>query len=180
LLRCAQTRMTLQGSGGTVFAQCSCGSVALALKGAPIGSFACFCDTCQEGSSRIEALPNAPSVRDPDGGTEYVLYRKDRVAYAKGSELLKDYKLEQNPRTSRVVASCCNSPVMMRFDDARHWIPIYRARLGPSAPAIQMRICTSFMQNGEVPADGVPSHRGYPPAFMLKLLSSGVAMLFRL
>ncbi len=172
--------MTLQAADNTVFAQCSCGSVALVLKGAPIGSFACYCDTCQEGSSRIEALPNAPSLRRADGGTEYVLYRKDRVTYVKGSELLKDYKVEHNPKTNRVVACCCNSAVLMRFDDARHWVPIYRERLGPNAPAIQMRICTSFLQNGKVFADDIPSYKGYSPAFMMKLLSSGLAMLFRL
>jgi hypothetical protein len=162
-----------------VLAQCSCGAVVLALRGAPIVSVACYCDTCQEGSSRIEALPGAPSVREPHGGTEYILYRKDRVTYAKGYERVKDYRLEQNLKTNRVVASCCNSAIMMRFDDARHWVPIYRARFGPNAPAIQMRICTSFLPKGEILPNDVPSHQNYPGAFMMKLLSSGVAMLFR-
>jgi hypothetical protein len=151
----------------------------LTLRGAPIVGVACYCDTCQEGSRRIESLPNAPSVREPDGGTAYISYPKDRVTYTKGSELLKDYKLEQNPKTNRVVASCCNSAMLMRFDDARHWVPVYRARIGPNAPAIQMRICTSFMpEHGAIPND-VPSHRDYPAALMMKLLSSRVAMLFR-
>jgi hypothetical protein len=103
-------------------------------------------------------LPHAAAVREPNGGTEYVLYRKDRV---------------------RVVAACCNSAMMMCFDDARHWIPIYRARFGPNAPAIQMRICTSFLPKSEILPNDVPAHRDYSPAFMMKLLSSGVAMLFR-
>jgi hypothetical protein len=162
-----------------MLAQCSCGAVAVTLSGAPIGSFACYCDTCQEGSRRIEALPNAPSVREADGGTAYVLYRKDRVTYTKGSELLKDYALEQNPKTNRVVASCCNSAMLMRFDDARHWVPVYRARLGPNAPAIQMRICTSFMPEHRAIPNDVPSYRGYAPAFMVKLLAARIAMLFR-
>jgi hypothetical protein len=165
-------------SNDLVSAQCSCGAVVVALRGAPIGSVACYCDTCQEGSSRIEALPHATAVREPDGGTEYVVYRKDRVAYAKGQELLKGYKLEQSLKTNRVVATCCNSPMMMRFDDARHWIPIYRARLGPNAPPIQMRMCTSFLPPGATLPNDVPSHRSYPPAFMMKLLASGIAMLF--
>jgi hypothetical protein len=162
----------------TVSAQCSCGAVVLALRGAPIGSFACYCDTCQEGSGRIEALPQAPAVRDAHGGTEYVLYRKDRVAYTKGQELVTDVTLEENPKTKRVVATCCNSAMMMRFDDARHWVPVYRARLGPNAPAVQMRICTSFVPNGETLPNDVPSYPNYAPAFMMKLLSARVAMLF--
>ena len=171
--------MTIQMSNHPVSAQCSCGAVVLALRGAPIGSVACYCDTCQEGSRRIEALPHATAVRERHGGTEYVLYREDRVAYAKGQELVKGYKLEQSPKTNRVVATCCNSAMMMSFDDARHWIPIYRARLGPNAPPIQMRICTSFLPAGEILPNDVPSHRNYSAAFMMKLLSSGVAMLFR-
>jgi hypothetical protein len=151
----------------------------LMLRGDAMMTVTCCCDSCQEGSRRIEALPNAPSVREPDGGTAYTLYRKDRVTYVKGSELLEDYKLEENSKTNRVVASCCNSAVLMRFDDARHWIPVYRARLGPNPPPIQMRICTGFMpENGAIPND-VPSHREYPAAFIVKLLSSRVAMLFR-
>ena len=140
---------------------------------------ACYCDTCQEESRRIEGLPGAPSVRTPDGGTAYVLYRKDRVAYTKGSDLLEDHRLAQSPKTNRVVASCCNSAVLMRFDDARHWVPIYRARFGPNPPPIQMRVCTSFAQDSDAIPDDVPSNRGYPPAFIMKLLSSRISMLFR-
>jgi hypothetical protein len=150
------------------------------LSGSPIRTFACYCDTCQEGSRRIESLPTAPSVRERDGGTAYVLYRKDRVTYTKGKELLKDYKLEQNPKTNRIVASCCNSAVLMRFDDARHWVPVYRARFGPNPPAIQMRICTSFMPEDAAITNDVPSYRDYALPFMMKLLASRLAMLFRL
>ena len=171
--------MTVRPASDPVSAHCSCGAVVLALRGAPIGSIACYCDTCQEGSSRCEALPHAPAVREPDGGTEYVVYRKDRVAYAKGQELVEGYKLEQSPKTNRIVATCCNSAMMMCFDDARHWIPVYRARLGPDAPAIEMRICTSFLPVGETLPNDVPSYRNYSPAFMMKLLSSRIAMLFR-
>jgi hypothetical protein len=138
----------------------------------------CYCDTCQEGSRRIEALPGAPSVREADGGTAYVSYRKDRVVCSRGSDLLKEHALAQSARTKRVVASCCNSAMMMRFDGPEHWIPIYRARFDANPPAIQMRICTAFApDNTTIPAD-VPSHRDYPPALMMKLLTSRLAMLF--
>ncbi len=157
--------------------QCSCGAVALTVRGEPIACAACYCDTCQEGSRRIEALPNAPAVRERDGGTAYVLYRNDRVTVTKGSELLEDYRLEQSPKTNRVVATCCNSAILMRFDDARHWVPVYRARFA-DPPALQMRICTSFMPaTADIPND-VPSHRMYSGRLMLKLLSSRIAMLF--
>ena len=162
-----------------VTVRCSCGEVALDLTGSPIVCVACYCDTCQEGSRRIEALPNAGAVRDPDGGTCYVVYRKDRVTYARGRELLQDYPLVQSPATKRVVASCCNAAMLMRFDDARHWVPIYRARFPSSAPPLQMRICTSFApEPGAIP-DDVPASPNYPAALLWKLLSSKIAMMIR-
>jgi hypothetical protein len=170
--------MTMLTTDDKTQVQCSCGAVALTVRGAPIASLVCYCDTCQEGSRRIEALPNAPAVREPDGGTGYVSYRKDRVTFEKGRELLKDLTLEQNRKTKRVVASCCNSAVLMRFDDARHWVPLYRARFVPNAPPIQMRVCTSFLPVNVVLPDDVPSHRDYPGALVMKLLRSRLAMLF--
>lgn len=169
--------MLNRASDDEIEATCACGAVALKLRGEPIESIACYCETCQDGSRRIEALPNAPCVRELDGGTAYVVYRKDRVTYARGGELLTDVKLEQDAKTNRVAASCCNSAMLMRFDDARHWIPVYRARLGSNAPALQIRICTSDMPGGVI-ANDLPTYRNYPPAFMLKLLVSRLAMRF--
>jgi hypothetical protein len=171
--------VTRAARGDSISARCACGAVELAVNGPPIVSLACYCDTCQEGSRRIEALPDAAPVRDAYGGTEYTAYRKDRVAYVKGSDLVKDYALDEGSKTKRVVASCCNSAIMMRFDDARHWFPLYRARLGSSAPPVEMRICTRFLADGVVLPNDVPAHRDYPPAFVRKLLSSWVAMLLR-
>src|SRR3712207_4557822 len=74
-------------------ARCACGSVELVAIGDPITSVACYCESCQEGSRQIEALPNGRAVCAPDGGTAYVLYRKDRVEYPKGSRLLRGLKL---------------------------------------------------------------------------------------
>jgi hypothetical protein len=147
----------------------------LTLHGAPIVSLVCYCDTCQEGSRRIETLPNAPVVREPDGGTAYVSYRKDRVTYEKGREVLEDV----TNNTERVVASCCKSALLMRFDAARHWVAVYRTRFGPNAPPIQMRVCTSFLPDTVVLPDDVPAHRDYPAALVMKLVGSRLAMLLR-
>ncbi len=106
-------------------ASCLCGNVELEATGTPILSNVCYCDDCQEGSHRIEALPNASPVRDPDGGTAYVLYRKDRVEYPKGSRLLRGLKLRDESSTRRVVAACCDSPMFLEFEKG-HWLTIYR------------------------------------------------------
>src|SRR5271165_6291620 len=125
-------------------ARCSCGSVELEAIGAPILSVACYCDDCEEGSRQIEALPNARPVREADGGTAYIVFRKDRFGCTAGAPLLKPYKISESSATSRVVATCCNSPMFLGFDDARHWVSAYRGRFHGDAPPLQMRICTKF------------------------------------
>jgi hypothetical protein len=158
-------------------ASCSCGSVELEAIGAPITSVVCYCDDCQEGSRQIEALPNARPVQDPDGGTEYILYRKDRVKCSRGAVLLKSYKIREKSASSRVVATCCNSAMLLKFDDARHWVSMYRARFQGDIPVLQMRICTKFKpENRHVPGD-VPNYPSYSLKFLAKLLAARIAML---
>jgi hypothetical protein len=63
-----------------------------------------------------------------------------------------------------VAATCCNSAMFMRFDDAKHWVPVYRARFNGELPPVQWRICA-------------PGSAMYPPGFMWKLLTSRISML---
>jgi hypothetical protein len=160
-------------------ASCRCGKVELRITGAPITSLVCYCDDCRRGSREIEALANAGPVQDADGGTAYVLYRKDRVECSRGAQFLQNLKIEDASATSRVVATCCNSAMSMKFDDARHWSPVYRARLDGSAPPLQMRICTRFKPEGSRIARDVPSHAGYPLVFLMKLIGAWIPMLLR-
>jgi hypothetical protein len=158
-------------------ATCSCGAVEVTAFGRPIVSAVCYCDDCQKGAARIEALPDAGAVRDPDGGTAYILYRKDRFQCAKGAELLRRYKLKETSATNRVVAACCNSAMFVSFDRSPHWVSAYRARFRGELPPVQARICTKFKPDGVVLPDDAPSYRGYPPGLVIKLLASRVAML---
>lgn len=158
-------------------ASCSCGSVELEVIGAPISSVVCYCDDCQEGSRQIEALPNARPVQDPDGGTAYILYRKDRIKCSRGALLLKSHKIREKSATNRVVATCCNSAMFLNFDDGKHWVSMYRARFQGDIPPLQMRICTKFKpENGDVPND-VRSYSTFPLKFLAKLLAARIAML---
>jgi hypothetical protein len=158
-------------------ARCTCASVELQAIGAPITSVACYCDDCQEGCRQIEALLNAHPVRDPDGGTAYVLYRKDRVECSKGAQFLQGYKIREKSATNRVVATCCNSAMFMNFDDSKHWVPVYRARFQGDVPPLQMRICTKFKpENSDVPSD-VRGYSTFPFRFVAKLVTARIAML---
>lgn len=157
--------------------RCSCGSVELETTGAPILGVTCYCADCQEAGRRIEQLPDAPRVLGADGGTDFLAYRKDRVKYIKGTELVFDHRLREASPTRRVVAKCCNSAMFLDFQKG-HWFSVYRARFAGDAPPVQMRVQTKSMPRTAGDPGDIPSHAGYPPKFMLKLLSARIAMLF--
>jgi hypothetical protein len=158
-------------------ARCACGRVELEVLGSPILGAACYCDDCQEGARQIEALPDACPVLGADGGTEYLLYRKDRMRCSKGSELMRDYKITTDSPTRRVVATCCSSAMFLDFQKG-HWFSMYRARFGGNAPPpLQMRIQTKFKpEHCDLPND-VPRYATYPFKFVVKLMAARVAML---
>ena len=163
----------------TTHVNCACGRVALELTGDAIVNAECCCDSCREGSARIEALPRAPAVRTPLGTTRYVLYRKDRARFIKGAELLRDFYLTPESKTRRVVASCCNSPVFVEFKGG-HWLSLYGA-LWPegSLPPLEMRTMASDWPDPAALPTDVPNHKTQSGSFFVKLLTAWVAMGFR-
>jgi hypothetical protein len=157
---------------------CQCGAVILEAVGAPILSVACCCASCQEEGRRIEHLPGAPPVRNADGGTDFVLHRKDRVRCVRGGERLEEHRLKPDSTTRRMVASCCNSAMYLEFTKG-HWLSLYRDRLPAGAPPLEMRVMTADRREGvELPGD-VPNHATHSVKFMWKLLAAWVAMGFR-
>ncbi len=159
-------------------ARCSCGSVEIEAMGEPITSTVCYCKSCQEGSQQIEALPNGRPVCDSDGGTAYALYRKDRVEYLKGSQLLRGYKLRDESSTNRVVAACCDSPMFLDLKGG-HWLSIYQTALRGGLPPLEMRVQTKFKLAGSDLPNDVPNHQGCSLKFMAKLAGAWIAMLLR-
>lgn len=157
---------------------CACGRVELETRGKPILCAACYCDDCQEAGRRIEALPGAKPVKGPDGGTEYVVYRKDRVRYTKGEDLLQRQKLRDGSATNRWVASCCNSAMSVNFDDAKFWVDVYRLRLTGDKPRLEMRVSTRFKPEGATLPSDVPQYPSYPFTFIARLLGARFAMMF--
>jgi hypothetical protein len=143
-------------------------------------SVVCYCDTCQEGSRQLEGLAGASPVRDAGGGTAYALFRKDRVRFSRGADLLRDIKVSEDSATLRVFAGCCNAPMIMKLGDALHWVPVYRARFRDDLPPLQFRICTKYRpeNDAEIPRD-VPSSATYPVGLMVKLLAAKIAMMLR-
>jgi len=90
---------------------------------------------------------------------------------------MKGHKIRQKSATNRVVATCCNSPMMLNFDDSKWWISVYRARFQGDLPPLEMRICTKFKpEKSDIPND-VPGYPTFPLKFLAKLLAARIAML---
>lgn len=160
-------------------ATCRCGSVALVLSGEQIVAATCYCTSCQTAGAWFETLEGAKPVIEADGGTPYVLFRKDRVRPLRGESLLREHRLKPSSTTRRVVASCCNTPVVMEFQRG-HWLSIYSDTL-PEAerPAVEIRTMTVDRRPGVEFHDSVPSYAKHNGSFMWRLLRAWAAMGFR-
>jgi hypothetical protein len=162
----------------TRYAACACGQVRCRSLGEPILSAVCYCDDCQRGAEQIEALPGAAAFREADGGTPYLTWRDDRFACVEGAGFLTDYRINDGAPTRRVVASCCNSAIYLKFGPG-HWISAYRMRFDGDPPPLEMRTQTRFRHSDmPLPAD-MPSYTGFPLALFAKLMGARIAMFFR-
>jgi hypothetical protein len=156
--------------------RCACGEVHVALRKKPILSVACYCDDCQEGSRRLEELPEAPTIREDDGATAYVLWRVDRVEFLAGEDRLERHRLTEESPTDRVVASCCQTALFLDFRKA-HWVSMYRSRF-EDPPDIEMGIQTRFMPRFEPGSTPFPTHSSFPLKFIARVVRARIAMVF--
>lgn len=160
-------------------ATCACGQVALAAVGEPIVAAACYCTSCQTAGRQIEALAGAPSIIEEDGGTGFVLQRKDRVRLLRGAEALREHRLKPESSTRRVVANCCNTAMFLEFSSG-HWVSIYTRRFAPAdRPPLEMRTMTRDRPAGVAFADGLPSYRTHSGRFMWRLFAAWAKMGFQ-
>jgi hypothetical protein len=157
---------------------CRCGKVKLAAAGRPILAASCYCASCQEAGRRFEQMAAAPSVLNPDGGTDYVLYRKDRVHCVTGQEYLEEHRLKPDSPTRRVIATCCNSAMFLDFTKG-HCLAMYRNRFPPGAPPREMRVMTKDRLSGVALVDDLPNYDGHSGKFMVRLIAAWIAMGFR-
>ena len=157
---------------------CRCGEVVLEAVGAPIAHTVCYCASCQEAGQRIEQLAEAPSVLDADGGTDFVLYRKDRVRCVQGGERLEANRLKPVSPTRRMVAACCNSAMFLDFTKG-HWVSVYRARIAEPVGPVQMRVMTAERREDVPLPQDTLNYAGYSGKFMRKLIGARIAMGFR-
>ncbi|MBT2774678.1 hypothetical protein J7J47_20835 [Halomonas sp. ISL-60] len=161
----------------TFLVECSCGQVAVELVGAPIYCTVCHCDDCQFAADELAKLLPPEPVMDQFLGTPYVLHRNDRYAVVRGQEHLHPYKFRVKSPTSRIVATCCNSPLFVTFENSQHWISLYRQRFVGETPALQSRIATKFLKDpSSLPTDP-PAYKSFPLKLVVRLVVSRLQMI---
>jgi hypothetical protein len=113
-----------------------------------------------------------------DGGTDYVLYRKDRIRCIHGGHLLEERRLKTDSPTRRMFAHCCNTAMFVDVT-VGHWLTVFRGRPSGVIPPATMRLMTAERPKGVILPDDVPNYAGRSGKFMLKLLRAWIAMGFR-
>ena len=159
--------------------RCACGQVRLETTGQPITSAECHCNSCRAAASRLQALPHAARFQSVNGGTHFVLYRKDRIRFVQGANLLRTFRLGEAAKTRRVLAGCCNTPVFMELENG-HWLSLYGCLWSPDTlPPLRLRTMTADLADRSVLDDAVPNKARQSLRFYAQLLGAWVAMGFR-
>ena len=158
-------------------ARCRCGQVAIEISGPPIVSPICCCASCQAAGRALEQAPGAPAGVRPDGGTEYCLYRKDRVRVVASGAHLSEHRLTPDSPTRRVAAGCCATPMFADFTRG-HWVSIYRDRIS-GAPPPEFRVMAGDAPTGADLDDGLPTYPAYPARMMFRLMAAWARMGFK-
>lgn len=158
---------------------CACGQTRLEVEGRPIESVECCCNSCREAAERMQDLAGAPRILTDSGTTPFVMYRKDRVRFLAGAANLAGFRLSAKATSTRVIATCCNTPVYLEFKGG-HWLSLY-GELWPSGtkPKPTMRTMASDLPEGATLPDDIPNARKHSLGFFAKLFGAWVAMGFR-
>ena len=162
----------------SITASCRCGQMKFNLSGPPIVRIACYCTSCQTAGHAFVREFGPPSIVADDGGSDLVLYRKDRVTQISGSGLLREHRLAPESSTRRMIATCCGTPMAMDFTKG-HWLSFYRAGLPEEGPAHEMRVMTQDKPAAVTLPNDVPLHATRSGSLMWKLVLAWGAMGFR-
>lgn len=158
---------------------CACGQTALALHKDPFIVTECHCTSCRTAGETLGILPLARPMLSRNGGTHFVLYRKDRVTFSKGLDLLAAYRLKPGSPTRRVVASCCNTPIFLEFQNG-HWLSFYGSLWPDNAlPPAQLRTVVSDREGLPPLDDAIPAGKLQTARFYALLLGAWIAMGFK-
>jgi hypothetical protein len=171
--------MSIPMPHSTTRLSCACGQFHLEVIGKPIINAECHCTSCREAGARLASVPPAFPLQEANGGTRYVLYRKDRVRFPDGSENLAQFHLTPTSPTRRVLTKCCNTPVFTEFKNG-HWLSLYAGLWAEQPlPPLDLRTQTGNLPPGTQLTGDIPAGAMATAGFYAKLLGSWIAMGFR-
>lgn len=160
------------------FLSCACGKTKMPVTGDAIMSVACYCTSCQTAAEVLSGDEPA-RMKGADGGTHFVLYRKDFVHSSDAAEMLSEYRLTPESSTRRVLSVCCGTPMFLEFENG-HWLSVYAARVAERLrPPIQCRTMIKDAPPTSQFIDGIPSYKTHSLQFMGRLVWAWVKMGFR-
>lgn len=118
-------------------------------------------------------------MTEDNEGTRFVLYRKDRIRFTEGADMLQEFRLTPEAGTRRVIAGCCNTPIFLEFKGG-HWLSLYE-KLWPegAAPRLEIRTMTGDRENGSDLGADVPSGAWQTTKFYARLMGAWIAMGFK-
>jgi hypothetical protein len=103
-------------------------------------------------------------------------YRDGRLSCTAGNDLLQGVKLRDGAPTTRFIATCCKSPVYLKYGPG-WWTSVYRVRFGAEAAPIEFRSQTQHVPPEAVLPNDLPIYRSFPPLLFVRLLTAGAAQL---
>lgn len=158
---------------------CRCGQVHIEVQRAPIIVAECHCASCRDARDRMRRLPDGQDVGAANGGTPFVLYRKDRLEISDGQAQLAAFVLGPARTTRRVIATCCNTPMFLEFNGG-HWLSLYRS-LWPAetAPTLALRTVVGDRVDTAPLEGNVPAGALATTGFFARLLGAWIAMGFK-
>ncbi|MBB3045903.1 hypothetical protein FHR99_000139 [Litorivivens lipolytica] len=163
----------------TSLVACDCGQVAIELQGRPILVSECLCNSCREAASRLASLPGAKNILTSYGATGCAEYRKDCVRFISGAKYLREFRLTARSGTRRVIASCCNTPVLLELKGA-HWLSIYlHLWKNGSRPVVKLRTMTGDLDDASILPSDVQNLKTHSLLFYVKLLGAWIKMGFK-
>src|SRR4029453_16069146 len=87
-----------------------------------------------------------------------------------------DHKLRPDSKTTRRIATCCNSNMLTRFEN---WLPFVALRThSVNVGTLQPDVClyTRFAPDIARIAHAAPKYAGLPPSLVMKLLGASVQL----
>ena len=158
---------------------CRCGKVSLKLDGPPFMAVECCCNSCREAGERFLSLSPTASTFAENGTVPFVMQRNDRVSIVSGQKHLAIHRLGDKATTSRVLATCCKTPIYLQMRGG-HWVSLY-GTLWPEGrrPAPEMRTLTVDCPDNMSLSSNIPNLRTHSLSFYWRLFKPWVRMGFR-